>query len=88
VTTIRITIDDDDRQTRRVVEALGGLSGASLEIEVRDAREDEAARAFLDRLVCCGRITPVVEMGGLLLTAPSAPEALLAVRRVAPELVG
>ncbi len=86
MTTIRITIDDDDRQTRRVVDALGGLSDAS--VEVRDAREDEDAQAFLDRLVCCGRITPVVELGGLLLTAPSAPEALLAVRRVAPELVG
>jgi hypothetical protein len=45
---------------------------------------DEAAAAFLDRLVCCGSVTPVVESGGLLLTAPTPAEALLAVRRVMP----
>ncbi|MEX2550170.1 MAG: hypothetical protein WD638_08075 [Nitriliruptoraceae bacterium] len=88
MTTIRVTIDDDDRQTRRVVDALAGLTRPSLVVEVRDAREDDEAQAFLERLVCCGRITPVVEMGGLLLTAPSAAEVLLAIRRVAPELVG
>ena len=88
MTTIRITIDDDDRQTRRVVDPLTALSGPSVVVEVRDAREDSAAKLFLERLVCCGPVTPVVEMGGLLLTAPSAAEALLALRRVAPELVG
>jgi hypothetical protein len=86
VPTIRITIDADDRQTVRVVEALTGLDG--VEVQVRDAREDPEAAAFLDRLVCCGPVTPVVEHAGLLLTAPSAAEALLAVRRASPLLVG
>ncbi|MFP4150250.1 MAG: hypothetical protein ACLFUG_08870 [Nitriliruptoraceae bacterium] len=84
--TIRITIDDDDRRTRRVVEALSALDG--VEVEVRDARTDPDAEAFLDRLVCCGPVTPVVEHAGLLLTAPSPAEALLAVRRASPLLVG
>lgn len=84
--TIRITIDGDDRQTVRVVEALSALDG--VEVQVRDAREDAEAAAFLDRLVCCGPVTPVVEHAGLLLTAPSAAEALLAVRRASPLLVG
>lgn len=83
---IRITIDADDRQTSRVVEALTALDG--IDVEVRDARDDEAAAAFLDRLVCCGPVTPVVEHAGLLLTAPSPAEALLAVRRASPLLVG
>lgn len=86
MSTIRITIDADDRQTSRVVEALTALDG--IEVEVRDARDDEAAAAFLDRLVCCGPVTPVVEHAGLLLTAPSPAEALLAVRRASPLLVG
>jgi hypothetical protein len=86
VPTIRITIDGDDRQTVRVVEALSALDG--VEVQVRDAREDAEAAAFLDRLVCCGPVTPVVEHAGLLLTAPSAAEALLAVRRASPLLVG
>ncbi len=84
--TIRITIDGDDRQTVRVVEALSALDG--VEVQVRDAREDAEAAAFLDRLGCCGPVTPVVEHAGLLLTAPSAAEALLAVRRASPLLVG
>jgi hypothetical protein len=83
---IRITIDADDRQTVRVVDALTALDG--VEVEVRDAREDPDASAFLDRLVCCGPVTPVVEHAGLLLTAPNAAEALLAVRRASPLLVG
>lgn len=86
MTTIRITIDADDRQTRRVVDALCALDG--VEVVVRDAREDEDAAAFLDNLVCCGPVTPVVEHAGLLLTAPSAAEALLAVRRASPLVVG
>jgi hypothetical protein len=86
VATIRITIDADDRQSARVVDALTALDG--VEVEVRDAREDPDAAAFLDRLVCCGPVTPVVEHAGLLLTAPSAAEALLAVRRASPLLVG
>jgi hypothetical protein len=86
VPTIRITIDADDRRTVRVVEALTGLDG--VDVQVRDAREDPEAAAFLDRLVCCGPVTPVVEHAGLLLTAPSAAEALLAVRRASPLLVG
>lgn len=85
---IRITIDSDDRNTARVVEALMSLGDGHTEVEVRDARVDDAAADFLERLVCCGSVTPVVEFGGLLLTAPSATEALLAVRRVAPALVG
>ncbi len=90
MSTIRVTVDRDDRATSRVVEALTALADptAGVEVEVRDAREDEAAADFLDRLVCCGSVTPVVEVGGLLLTAPTAAEALLAVRRAAPELVG
>lgn len=84
--TIRITIDADDRQTARVVDALTALDG--IEVEVRDAREDPDAAGFLDRLVCCGPVTPVVEHAGLLLTAPTAAEALLAVRRASPLLVG
>ena len=88
--TIRVTIDRDDRATARVVESLTGLGdpAAGVEVEVRDAREDPEAADFLDRLVCCGSVTPVVEVGGLLLTAPTAAEALLAVRRALPELVG
>ncbi len=79
---VRITIDADDRGSRRVVESLEGLRGADVEVEVRDAREDTAAAEFLERLVCCGPVTPVVEIQGLLLTAPTPAEALLAVRRV------
>ncbi len=88
--TIRVTIDRDDRATSRVVGSLMALAdpAAGVEVEIRDAREDGAAADFLDRLVCCGSVTPVVECGGLLLTAPTAAEALLAVRRVLPELVG
>lgn len=86
--TIRITIDSDDRDTMRLVEALTSLGDGDAQVEVRDARVDDAAADFLERLVCCGSVTPVVECGGLLLTAPSAAEALLAVRRVAPALVG
>jgi hypothetical protein len=85
---IRITIDSDDRNSVRVVEALTALDGAATAVEIRDARTDAAAAAFLDRLVCCGAVTPVVESGGLLLTAPTPAEALLAVRRVMPSLVG
>jgi hypothetical protein len=88
--TIRITIDRDDRATSRVVSALAALGdpAGDVEVDVRDARADPAAAEFLDRLVCCGSVTPVVEVGGLLLTAPTAAEALLAVRRVVPDLVG
>lgn len=84
-TRIRITTDADDRNSRRVVESLAALHGADVEVEVRDAREDPDAAGFLDRLVCCGPVTPVVEIDGLLLTAPTPAEALLAVRRVAGE---
>ena len=82
-TRVRVTIDADDRNSRRVVSSLEALRGPGLEVVVRDAREDPGAAGFLDRLVCCGQITPVVEVRGLLLTAPTPAEALLAVRRVA-----
>jgi hypothetical protein len=88
VPTIRVTIDSDDRNSARVVEAMTALADAEVTVEIRDARTDEAAAAFLDRLVCCGSVTPVVESGGLLLTAPTPAEALLAVRRVMPSAVG
>lgn len=81
---VRITVDRDDRRSRQVVETVLDLVPSA---EVRDARYDDAAE-FLDRLVCCGPVTPVVEVGGLLLTAPTPAEAVLAVRRAAPELVG
>lgn len=81
---LRITIDDDDRRTRAVVDAVRAVAP---QVEVRDARDDADAAAFLDRLVCCGRVTPVVEVGGLMLTAPTPAEVLLAVRRTHPELV-
>ena len=81
MSTIRVTIDRDDRNTRRVVEALTALSGDGTTVEIRDARTDDEAAAFLDRLVCCGPVTPVVEAKGLLLTAPNPAQALLAVRR-------
>ena len=86
--TIRVTIDSDDRNSVRVVEAMTALADDVVTVAVRDARSDEAAAAFLDRLVCCGPVTPVVESGGLLLTAPTPAEALLAVRRATPSLVG
>lgn len=82
---VRVTIDRDDRNSRRVVETLLDLVPTA---EIRDAREDDDAADFLDRLVCCGSVTPVLEVGGLLLTAPTPPEAVLAVRRAAPDLVG
>ncbi len=82
---VRVTIDRDDRNSRRVVETLLDLVPTA---EIRDAREDDDAADFLDRLVCCGSVTPVLEVGGLLLTAPTPPEAVLAVRRAAPGLVG
>jgi len=85
---IRVTIDSDDRNSVRVVESLTALTDDVVDVEVRDARTDEAAAAFLDRLVCCGPVTPVIETGGLLLTAPTPAEALLAVRRATPSLVG
>jgi hypothetical protein len=85
VTDVRITIDRDDRNSRRVVETVLDLVPWA---EVRDARLDPDAADFLDRLVCCGPVTPVLEVGGLLLTAPNPPEVVLAVRRVLPELVG
>ena len=75
---IRITIDADDRRTRRLVET---LRAAYDDVEVVDARFDPDAADRLDRLVCCGSVTPVVEAGGLLLTAPNPAEALLALRR-------
>jgi hypothetical protein len=75
---VRLTIDGDDRRTRRVVETLTDLIPS---VEVRDARVDDAAAGFLDRLVCCGPVTPVLEVEGLLLTAPTPAEAVLAVRR-------
>jgi hypothetical protein len=81
---IRVTIEDDDRGTQGVLTV---LTGATHDIEVRDAREDPDAAAFLDRLVCCGRVTPVVECEGLLLTGPNPAEAFAAVRRVAPDLI-
>lgn len=84
MTDVRITIDGDDRHTRRVVETLVDLVPHA---EVRDARWDDDAAGFLERLVCCGRVTPVVEVAGLVLTAPTPAEAVLALRRVAPELV-
>lgn len=86
--TIRVTIDSDDRNSVRVVEALTALPGDGATVEVRDARTDQAAADFLDRLVCCGPVTPVVESGGLLLTAPTPAEALLAVRRATRSLIG
>ena len=84
---IRVTIDSDDRNSARVVAALTRLGDGDAEVEVRDARVDAAAARFLERLVCCGSVTPVVECAGLLLTAPTPAEALLAVRRVVPALV-
>ncbi len=84
MTRIRLTIDDDARRTRRVVESVLNIVPSA---EVRDARRDADAEAFLDRLVCCGSITPVLEVGGLLLTAPNPAEAVLTIRRAAPELV-
>ena len=77
-------MDGDDRQTRRVVDTISDLVPT---VEVRDARYDDDAADFLDRLVCCGPVTPVLEVGGLLLTAPTPAEAVLAVRRGAPDLV-
>lgn len=82
-TVIRVTVDADDRNSRRVVESLEALRGPGVEVVVRDARDDPAAAGFLDGLVCCGPVAPVVEVQGLLLTAPTPAEALLAVRRVA-----
>ena len=84
MTPVRITIDGDDRRNRRVVETVLDLVPTA---EIRDAREDEDAADFLDRLVCCGRVTPVLEVGGLLLTAPTPAEAVLTLRRAAPEMV-
>jgi hypothetical protein len=81
---IRLTIDGDDRRNQGVVTV---LTGAVDDVEVRDAREDPDAAAFLERLVCCGPVTPVLECGGLLLTGPNPAEALAAVRRAAPDLV-
>ncbi len=81
-TVVRVTIDADDRNSRRVVGSLEGLSGPALRVVVRDARDDPDAARSLERLVCCGPVTPVVEVRGLLLTAPTPAEALLAVRRV------
>ncbi|MFO7777710.1 MAG: hypothetical protein R6V28_05090 [Nitriliruptoraceae bacterium] len=88
MSTIRVTIDSDDRNSVRVVEALSALADDVVTVEIRDARTDEDAAGFLDRLVCCGSVTPVVESGGLLLTAPTPAEALLAVRRSTPSLIG
>lgn len=84
MTPVRVTVDSDDRRSRRVVETILDLVPTA---EVRDARWDDEAADFLDRLVCCGPVTPVVEVGGLLLTAPNPAEAVLAVRRAAPDLV-
>jgi hypothetical protein len=84
MTHVRLTIDRDDRRTRRVVETITDLVPTT---EVRDARVDDDAAAFLDRLVCCGQVTPVLEAGGLLLTSPTPAEAVLALRRAAPDLV-
>lgn len=84
MTPVRVTIDGDDRRSRRVVETILDLVPTA---EVRDARCDDEAADFLDRLVCCGPVTPVVEVGDLLLTAPNPAEAVLAVRRAAPDLV-
>lgn len=81
---VRVTIDGDDRSTRRVVDSVLDLVPSA---EIRDAREDEDAAAFLDRLVCCGPVTPVLEVRGLLLTAPTPAEAVLTLRRAVPELV-
>lgn len=80
---VRVTIDGDGRRSRRVVEAITDLVA---DAEVRDARADDDAARFLDTLVCCGSVTPVLEVGGLLLTAPTPAEAILAVRRAAPQL--
>ena len=87
-TRVTVTTDGDDRNSRAVVEALEALRGPGLEVVVRDAREEPAADRFLQRLVCCGPVTPVVTCGGLLLTAPTPAEAVLAVRRVVPGSVG
>jgi hypothetical protein len=84
VTRVRLTIDRDDRRSQRVVEAVSELVPTA---EVRDARVDDDAADFLDRLVCCGPVTPVLEAGGLLLTSPTPAEAVLALRRAAPDLV-
>ena len=84
MTRIRLTIDDDGRRTRRVTESVLGIAPSA---EIRDARLDADAKHFLKRLVCCGSITPVLEVGGLLLTAPRPAEAVLAIRRVASDLV-
>lgn len=84
MTDVRITIDSDDRRSRRVVETVLDLVPWA---EIRDARLDDDAADFLDRLVCCGTVTPVVEVAGLVLTAPTPAETVLALRRVAPELV-
>jgi hypothetical protein len=81
---VRVTIDGDDRRSRRVVETITDLVPSA---EIRDARWDDDAADFLDHLVCCGSVTPVLEVGGLLLTAPTPAEAVLAIRRAAPELV-
>lgn len=87
-TRITVTTDGDDRRSRAVVEAMEALQRPGLEVVVRDAREEPAAAQFLDGLVCCGPVTPVVTCGGLLLTAPTPAEAVLAVRRVVPGSVG
>jgi hypothetical protein len=75
---LRVTIDSDDSRSGAVVETLLSIDPS---VEVRDARWDDDAAAFLDRLVCCGPVTPVVEVAGLLLTAPTPAEAVLAVHR-------
>ena len=85
MTHVRITIDRDEKRSARVVEAVTGLVPAA---DVSDARWDADAAAFLDRLVCCGPVTPVLEVDGLLLTAPTPAEAILTLRRALPGLIG
>ena len=81
---VRITIDSDDRRSRRVVDAITELVPT---VAIRDARDDDDAATFLASLVCSGRLTPVLEVGGLMLTAPSPADAVDAVRKKAPDLV-
>ncbi len=75
---VRVYVDDDDRHTRAVLDA---LAAEGRTVEVLDARHDDDAARFLQTLVCCGPVAPVVVVDGLVLTRPTAAQAIDAVRR-------
>jgi hypothetical protein len=78
---VRVLIADRGMRTRRLLRYLESTEHA---IDVVDVREDTEQAAYVDRLACGERATPVVEVAGLTLLRPTTREVEEALGTRAP----